>query len=302
MSYIKPIASTIGENTIYLGPRDDRFKALIRRLLTMSEIKSKYIDILTDQESLKIYSFVFTHKSADPINNYEFYEILGDATLNKIIPWYIIRRFPQLKNPEFVTIIARLKINLASKKSFSTIAAKMGLWEFISADSLTRTSEMKKTLEDVFEAFFGATELLLEERCAREYNVDTKVIQAIGSVATSKLGEKLFDEEKIQLTYNHLVDAKTRLKELMDARNKKDFFSDNQKRLLSSLKYESVKTGLLTTTTITCNNSNIIGSGIAALKPDSEQIAAENALAHLKSIGIYKDTPFIYQKLETMNS
>lgn len=302
MSHLKTIASSITENTIYWAPRNEKFKEMIKKVLKMSEIRKKYIDILTDDESLKTYSLVFTHKSADPVNNYEFYEILGDATLNKIIPWYIIRRFPQLKNPEFVTIIARLKINLASKKSFSAIAAKLGLWEFISADTLTRSSEMKKTLEDVFEAFFGATELLLEERCAIEMNIDPKIVQGIGSIAMSKLGEKLFDEEKIRLTYNDLVDAKTRLKELTDAKNKKDMFNDHQKHLLSTLKYESVKNGLLTTTRVICHENHVLGTGVASLKTDSEQIAAEHALSSLRSMGISREVPQIYQKLESMNN
>ena len=299
MSFVKAIASTIVENTIYYGPRDEKFKNLIRSLLKMSEIKTKYINILTDEKSMQVYSLVFTHKSADPVNNYEFYEILGDATLNKIIPWYIIRRFPQLKNPEYVTIIARLKINLASKKSFSTIASKMGLWEYISADTIIRTSEMKKTLEDVFEAFFGATELLIEERCAIECGIEQKTIQGIGAIATSTLGAKLFDEERINLAYNELVDAKTRLKELTDAKNKKEMFNDKQKSILSSLKYESVKNGLLTTTKIFINDTCIIGTGVASLKPDSEQIAAENALSSLRNMGIYREVPLIYQKIES---
>lgn len=300
-TYVKPIASTISENIIQYAPRDDGFKKLIKALLKLGEINKKYIEILTDVEGMKVYSVVFTHKSADPINNYEFYEILGDATLSKIIPWYIIRRFPQLKNPEFVTIIARLKINMASKRSFSTIAQKLGMWKYVTADTLTKTSEMKKTLEDVFEAFFGATELMLEERCATALNVDEKMIQGIGSIAMFKLGSKLFDSEEIKLSYTELVDAKTRLKELIDMKNKKDsynnfIFNDYQRNILTSIKSDSVKNNLITTTTITAG-TEILSVGSASLKTDSEQIAAENALSKLKSLGIQKEIPAIYQKL-----
>ena len=262
--YSKPISASIQENVIYLGPRDDRFINLIKTLLCMAEIKPKYIDLLTDKDGMVIYSTVFTHKSADPVNNYEFYELLGDATLNKIIPWYIIKRFPQLKNPEFVAILARLKINLASKTTFSTIAQRIGMWEFISADTITRTSEMKPTLEDVLEAFFGATELMLEERGAKLLGLDEKILQGVAGVAMFRLGSKLFDEDDISLDYEKLVDAKTRLKELCDLR----------KDLGQNIKYVSERVGLSVESRVLFVNE-VIGIGKASLKKDADQNAAQ---------------------------
>jgi dsRNA-specific ribonuclease len=285
--YSKPISASIQENVIYLGHRDDRFINLIKTLLRMAEIKPKYIDLLTDKDGMVIYSTVFTHKSADPVNNYEFYELLGDATLNKIIPWYIIKRFPQLKNPEFVAILARLKINLASKTTFSTIAQRIGMWEFISADTITRTSEMKPTLEDVLEAFFGATELMLEERGAKLLGLDEKILQGVAGVAMFRLGSKLFDEDDISLDYEKLVDAKTRLKELCDL--KKD--------LGQNIKYVSDRVGLSVESRVLFANE-VIGIGKASLKKDADQNAAQCALTNLLNRGIYRNPPPIYQKLK----
>lgn len=287
MQYSKPISASIQDNVIYHGPRDDRFVNLIKTLLRMAEIKPKYIDLLTDEDGMVIYSTVFTHKSADPVNNYEFYELLGDATLNKIIPWYIIRRFPELKNPEFVAILARLKINLASKTTFSTIAQRIGMWEFITADTITRTSEMKPTLEDVLEAFFGATELMLEERGATLLGLEEKILQGVAGVAMFRLGSKLFDEDDISLDYEKLVDAKTRLKELCDF--KKD--------LGSNIKYVSDRIGLSVESRVLFGNE-IIGIGKASLKKDADQNAAQSALTNLFKRGIYRNPPPIYQKLK----
>lgn len=291
MQYSKPISASIQENVIYHGPRDDRFVNLIKTLLRMGEIKPKYINLLTDKDGMVIYSTVFTHKSADPVNNYEFYELLGDATLNKIIPWYIIRRFPQLKNPEFVAILARLKINLASKTTFSLIAQRIGMWEFISADTITRTSEMKPTLEDVLEAFFGATELMLEERGAELLGLEEKILQGVAGVAMFRLGSTLFDEDDISLDYEKLVDAKTRLKELCDF--KKD--------LGSNIKYVSERVGLCVESRILFGN-DVLGIGKASLKKDADQHAAQAALNTLYKRGIYKNPPPIYQKLKDIQN
>ena len=84
-------------------------------------------------------------------------------------------------------------------------------------------------------------------------------------------------------------------------KNKKDsynnfIFNDYQRNILTSIKSDSVKNNLITTTTITAG-TEILSVGSASLKTDSEQIAAENALSKLKSLGIQKEIPAIYQKL-----
>ena len=133
------------ENIIYQGVRGHEFTELIRKILNKGNLKKKYIDILTDEESMVVYSQAFTHSTANPVNNYEFFELLGDSIVNTAIVWYLSRRFPQLNCPTGVKVVARLKINLVSKKQLSDFGNQLGMWPYISADTETRETKMKPT-------------------------------------------------------------------------------------------------------------------------------------------------------------
>jgi dsRNA-specific ribonuclease len=188
------------------GIRGPPFCEFIRSLLLRSGLKTRYIDLLTNEESMKTYTDVFTHISIDPDRNYEYLEILGDVTCNKSIVWYIKDRFPQLQNSEGVKVIARLRINLVSKKNFASIADKLGFEPFISCEKEIKEQKGKSLLEDVFEAFFGATELLIDKIIGNGagYGICYRILQSI------------LDEESISLRYEDLYDPITRLKETFD--------------------------------------------------------------------------------------
>ena len=93
----------------YIGPRDESFDQLILSILGRGKLSKKLVDIVFDKE---LFSNVFTHKSIDEENNYEYYEFIGDLTINKIIGIYLTRRFPQLRCTAGVRVLTRLKINL----------------------------------------------------------------------------------------------------------------------------------------------------------------------------------------------
>ena len=154
---------------------------------------------------MDLYTQAYTHPSVDPENNYESLEILGDSVINQCIVWYLYRRFPKLNHPLGVKVIARLKINLVSKQQFFEIARDLGMWDFIRADAETRQTKMKPTLEDVLEAFFGATGLLLDQ-----------VKMGLGNVVSYKIIKTLLDRIDISLRYEDLYDPITRLKETID--------------------------------------------------------------------------------------
>ena len=186
---------------------NESFQEFIYQLLTRSKLKKQYMDHLTNEASMAIYKSVFTHISVDPDNNYEFYEILGDVTLNKCIVWYIKDRFPILQDAEGVKIIARLRINMVSKKNFSTISERLGFLPFIRAeDEYKTTAKLPSLMEDVLEAFFGATELIL----------DRMMGVGAGYGICFRLLKSILDEELISLKYEDLYDPITRLKETFD--------------------------------------------------------------------------------------
>jgi dsRNA-specific ribonuclease len=258
---------------IYKGIRGEKFTYFLKQVLSLSNLNPQYYDILLDKESLELYDRVFTHKTADENNNYEHLEFLGDTTLNKAVAWYLSRRFPQLNCPEGVKVLTRLKINLISKKSFASFAKQLHFWNFVSADMEVRTMKMDKTLEDVFEAFFGATELI----------IDTRIQMGAGYSICYNIVEYLLDSRNISLKYNHLFDSKTRLKEIFD------YFGDD----LGVLKYQTEKVERIHYVKVLLlrnngNSTKILGEGSAPLKADAQQRASAQAIHALGRMGYVK--------------
>lgn len=254
------------KDQIHTGIRGNSFREFLREVMRLSNLKAQYIDVLLDEE-YETFEAVFTHKSANLEKNYEFYEFIGDVTLNKSIAWYLMRRFPQLNCPEGVKILTRLKINLVSKKSFSKFAENLHFWLFVSASLEVRTLKMAKTLEDVFEAFFGAFEMLIDKHWG----------EGLGYQFCYTLIGKLLDTTDISLKYEQLFDAKTRLKELVD------YFGEK----IGQIKYTAQKEDRIHYVTILHNNK-CISNGSAPLKADAQQKAAEKAIHHLKRMGFVR--------------
>ena len=235
---------------------------------------------------MPLYSQAFTHPTADENNNYEPLDFLGDSIVNCVIVWYLSRRFPQLNCQDGVKILARLKINLVSKKVFANFGSELDFWKYVSADKETRDTKMKKTLEDVFEAFFGATQKL----------IDSEIRMGVGYSICYNIIQNLFENMQISLKYEDLYDPKTRLKEVFD------FFKDK----IGQVKYENerveriqyVKVYRLYTDERGKKQKILLGQGSAALKPDAVQKAASRAIEYLNREGKFiKKVSEIYKKL-----
>ena len=257
------------------GIRGPEFKLFITRLLQIGNINNSHISFLTNDENMKLYSIAFTHQSANDTHNYECYEILGDATLNSCIVWYLARKYPNLLTPDGVKIIARQKINLVSKKSFSTLAIGLDIWKFVSADVQVKQTKMKKVSEDVFEAFFGVTNLL-----ADQYHM------GIGNEMCYRIISAIFDENvNISFKYEDMFDNKTRLKELFDANKQLGELVYTNEKVQTATSFINVSSAC-----IKMHNGQleVIGVGKAALKIDAEQNAAGNAIDKLNKRGICK--------------
>ena len=243
------------------------FRDKIRQVLEISGMKKKYIDKITDREGMDLYRQAFTHESVDSANNYQWLEILGDVTLNKCIVWYINSRFPQLHNKEGVKVIARLKINLVSKKHFSEIARRLGFLPFIRCDPTNNNGKPLQEadlLEDTLEAFFGATEML----------IDQEVSTGAGYGICYHLIKNVLDPEHISLKYEDLFDAVTRLKELSDAEKK-----------LGQIHYVTTKQGVNQQLVRVFSNyspqtqrGQFLAEAVAPTKYEGQQLAASKAL------------------------
>lgn len=213
---------------------NSKFREFIQSVLERAHLGPKYIEAFTDEASMIEFTKAFTHKSVDPVDNYEFYEILGDSTTNKVVVWYFIRRFPEVFNDAKgkggnmgpVAIMARLKQNGVSKTTYAQFSETLGFWDYI-----RRTDEenknRKKLMEDVFEAFCGCLELL----------VDTKVTDHSGYGIVYKIMKTLMDPIKVSLERDELYDAKSRLNEVIlgfKGRLKIDYVSMEDKSVKGS--------------------------------------------------------------------
>lgn len=181
------------------------FKDLITGVLAKGNLKQNDIDWVVNNH-LEMYERAFTSKTVNPLKNYEDLEQKGDAAANDFLVWYFYRRFPQLDCPAGVPTIARLKIVYSSKATFSAIARRLGFWPHIRASPNERENREKSLLEDVFEAFVGATVDVFNK----------KVEMGFGNIIANRILTSLFDDIVISLQYNDLYDAKTRLKEYFD--------------------------------------------------------------------------------------
>jgi dsRNA-specific ribonuclease len=282
---------------IYLGSRGSDFKALINSVLKKGNLKKKYRKMLTDEYSMEVYASAFTSELVDPDNNYQVLEQIGDLTGNKFIVNYMYEKFPQLNCAEGVKVVARLRINYGAKQSFSEIARKLGFWQYISATNDLRERKMKPLLEDVFEAFLGATERIL----------DRKKRVGVGYAIVYDILATIFDEMDISLRYEDLYDNKTRLKELFDLHEDKlgPLVYKEQKREMITIssvfrvdggRYQERPDGSLNKKRIVDGRYIKIGEGSAALKADAQQNAAAVGLATLNKQGWSKPVPPIYRR------
>jgi dsRNA-specific ribonuclease len=277
--------TTSAPTEIYIGIRGDKFKYFIKQVLSLANINEHFFNVLIDEEGLKMYDRVFTHSSVDSCNNYEYLEFLGDTTLNKSIAWYLSRRFDRFACSDGVQALTRLKINLISKRSFAGFAKRLSFWEFVSASTETRSNQMDKTLEDVFEAFFGATEVL----------IDSRIRQGAGYSVCYAIISNILDTMDISLRYEDLFDSKTRLKEVFD------FFGASK---IGVLVYDTEKVDRIHKVKAIRRFQGVdtvLGEGSSSLKVDAQQKAANLSFAKLDRMGFTKPDTKIMTMLKEYN-
>lgn len=274
-------------SVIHRGVRGPEFKDFISKLVARGKLTEKYINILSSDESMRTYEIAFTSASADPENSYEILELLGDVTCNRSLLWYFQRRFfPNLTSKENVKILARMKIVYASKNVFSPIAIRAGFTKFISARDDDIKYNYKSLCEDSLEAFFGATEHLL----------DTHVRQGVGGAICYDILASFLDEMVFETTYDKLLDNITRLKELADMHPA--YMGSNIKQI----KYENKGTQKTSqyTVKITMQASLILindrviplAVGVGSEESEAKANAALQGLNILKSQGLVKYIDF----------
>jgi dsRNA-specific ribonuclease len=245
---------------------------------------------------MDLYAKAFTNPTADPANNYEILEKIGDATCNKAIMWYIFRKFPKLESkPQGLMIFSRLFHTLQSTKTFSNIGLNLGFEKFISSgwmrvkDKYEDVMKVKRNgvLEDCFEAFFGATELI----------IDKKTTEGVGYAICNEIFKGMISEMPFpSIKYEDLFDPITRLKELFD-------YNFPSRGRLGKYEYisppgsdDDEESNKLKSIDVYWTNSQgmrvKIAYGSGSLKEKAKAVAAEHALGFFKARGYEKAAPY----------
>ena len=286
---------------ITIGIRGEEFRNFIFNLLSKGKLNEKYLSYLTDNEAMDLYAQAFTNPTANPLINYEMLEKLGDASCNKVIVWFIYNKFPKLSlKPQGVMLISRISHVLRSKETFANIGNTLGFEKFISSGMMmVKGGEVKRVMhvkrnsvvEDCFEAFIGATELLIDKRLKE--GVGYCIVQ---NIITSLLNEFPFPS----IRYEDLFDPITRLKELFDYQ--KFSFADGTIGSLGTFKYldgpydeaRQLKS-VMGEYTDKRGNRKIIATAHGAIKDTAKELVAECALKYFRAHGFVKSPPYDYR-------
>lgn len=180
------------------------FSTFIRNVVARTTTNQEFIDRLTDPESMALYEIAFTHKSVDPVNNYETLEFKGDVVLNCVAVIYLTKRFPKITDEG---ILSSMKHYVTEKSFFAKMAIKLGFDRYIKIIDIPEVRDQAISInEDVFEAFSGA----LFEMC------EQKIFQNSGYAFITNFIEYLYKDEHIPTTKSELQKPRSLLKELWE--------------------------------------------------------------------------------------
>ncbi len=258
--------------------RGDNFVSFLRQiLLNRARLPPEKVEQYLSH--IDIFDQAFTHSSFNPEKNYEALEFLGDQVLNFSVVYYLTRRLPGLMADDGSNVrhISRLKINLVSKKVFASYAAELGFEKYIASSMLVRREKMEDLLEDTLEAFSGA--LLRITAFLDPTSEKTGYVPTLGPAF--RIISSFLESKQISLDYEDLYDAKTRLKELIDANQLPSFqLTASQRtredgRIIFKTKLE-MSIG---------ETRGVWGSGTGSKKSDAEVNAFEDAIKNLQAAG-----------------
>lgn len=262
----------ISESSNFIGDRGEEFKDLIKDLLNQCDIEEKYIKKLLKKESLSYFSTVFTHESADILNNYIFFKSLGHSTIEKCLVWYIFNNKKKLNLKLSQQLVTDIKRNIMEKNKLSNVYGDRINSKFITISVKLKEDPTKryKILHEIIEAFYGAIELIIDN----EYEVGSG-FEVVGKCIENALGNIDFEKEQEQdpkIVLNSMFSKyKNKIGSIEYVSEKK---KDN-KNITESILYQ--KLGM---------NKFPISIGESHNSKEAEKIAAQKAIILFKQKGI----------------
>ena len=200
-------------------------------------------------------SYAHEAKQTPKPQHNERIEFLGDSVLSVIVSTYMYKNFPELAEGQ----LTKLRAHLVCEGSLYTFAKKLGLGELLllgRGEELSGGRERPSILADAFESVLGA--IYLDQGFA---------------VAQSYLLNMMQEEIDYVCSHGIYTDYKTRLQEYLQQHGDVDI----SYQLLGSSGPEHNK--IFTSEVLL--EGRVIGEGQGRTKKDSEQHAAQQALAQL---------------------
>lgn len=181
------------------------------------------VELMLDVESVQLMRRAFTHWSVSKTDNYETLETLGDTTFNKIVAYYLYRRFPHLHNDNAGNYkLSEASKLFRSKQQAAIMSDKLGLSKMARYRTLLYTPQPEtypdkvkqitmddKFKTDLFEAFVGAVEDL----------IDSKVYRNTGYPIVYNVLTSLLDEMNVTVELSETKTNKAKLKEVIERIN-----------------------------------------------------------------------------------
>ena len=194
------------------------FTKMIYGLTSLSGLTETQLKKVVNPHTIAtVYKVVFTHSSVSK-DNYEFYEFRGDGVVNKAIVNFIIDRFPQLCMPEGVPILTNLKNRLQSTQVLSRLGRQLKITRFLD-QAPDVPINIEAVSEDIFEAYFGATEMLVDS-----------IVSGVGYTACQRILFKILEREQISLAFEDIYFSKSIVKEFLEKAPHKGEFKFKRER------------------------------------------------------------------------
>lgn len=267
------------------------FVNFLRDLLQKAELREETIDKILDKQFYREqFEAAFVHKSYD-INakkNYEKFEQLGDLVLNMAIVNYVVKKFPVIESAHW---LSNIKHRLISGKSFAQIASDANFYPYIKMSDelkqdinkkieiateknmnyINEVEEYRKILEDVFEAFVGTLQWIVDDYVSMEAGP--------GYAVAYSFIKKFLDKIEIPTHIEKIFDPISLVKEIYDHQR----WPNKTSQMTKSTKNE--ETGMNTVIYIAPIKDKrvFLGRGESFDKTEARRKAAEKTLEILKN-------------------
>lgn len=222
------------------------------------EIAEKF-HIRMNEEQLFIDAFTHSSYSNEKRNgcrDYERIEFVGDGVLDLVVADLIYRHYPEMKQGE----MTKLRSNLVCSASLADFAREYGFGEAIRLGhgELQSGGPNQKILEDVFEAFIGAT--YLDQ----------------GYEFTKKMIEDIFLDDILTYNLEELTDYKSKLQEDLQS----NYRGNIVYRVISESGSSQDKHFVVEVSMILDDSSELkLGRGSGRSKKKAEEAAAKDAIS-----------------------